>query len=399
MLPLRSKSFRISSSQSNVSNSSDFKDKISEILQSLKAKNQYRTLTKISSQGPTVSIDGKSYVSFASNDYLGLSIDREIIQQSQRIFQDYGIGSGSSRLVSGNHDLYEELESSIATFKNSEGCLVFGSGYLANLGVIQSLMGSDDLILLDRLSHNSLFSAAKLTKSTLKIFEHNSLTSLSNRLEKYRKNYRNCLVVTESVFSMDGDLSPYNHLQEICSQHNATLMIDDAHGLGVINNGKGVSFGHALPSNIILTGTLSKAIGSYGGYVCANTSVIDLLTNKANTLIYSTSLPPFVIAAANLSLKKIRENGEIVKTLSEKIDLFQQSIGIDLDSAIFPFKFNDEQDAINASDHLKKFGFFVPAIRPPTVPKNGSRLRFSLSAIHDEHSLKRCAEVLLDYVS
>jgi 8-amino-7-oxononanoate synthase len=245
-------------------------------------------------------------VSFSCNDYLGLSQHPDVVAASIEATRRFGVGAGSSRLVNGNHPLYAELEHKLAALKGSEDCVVFGSGYLTNVGVISALLGRSDLIVMDELCHSSLLAGAQLSGARVLEFRHNDVAHASELLAAERSAHRHCLVITDGVFSMEGDLAPLPELAAVAVEHDAWLMTDDAHGLGVVGDGRGSSFAFASPVAVPLQmGTLSKAVGVYGGYLCASRSVAELVRNRARSFVYSTGLPPGTVAAASRAIDLI----------------------------------------------------------------------------------------------
>ena len=335
-------------------------------------------------------------VSFACNDYLGLSRHPEVVAASMEATLRYGSGSGSARLISGNHPEYATLESRLAAFKSCEDAIVFGSGYLANLGIVSGLMGKRDLILLDELSHSCLLSGAQLAGSRTLVFRHNDVAHCKELLEAHRSRYRHVLIVTEGVFSMDGDRAPLAQLAQVSSMHDAWLLCDDAHGLGVIGDGRGSVA--AAGGNIdvpLQMGTLSKALGGYGGFVCASAQVCDYLRNRARTFVYSTGLPPGVVAAATKALQIIEGDRELVRLPLAHARAFTKALSLpEAQSAIVPVQIGDSAAALQAAAELASRGFFVPAIRPPTVPQGTARLRFAFSAAQTAEDVNAVSEAV-----
>lgn len=368
----------------------------------------------------TIERDGKRYVSFASNNYLGLTHHPDVIAAGTIALQKYGAGGGASRLVTGNHPLYEETEALLANMKNAEKALIFGSGYMAHGGLIPALVGKGDLIVLDEFSHASMIDAAKLSGAALLRFSHNNPDDLENTLKTYRKKYTHCLIATETVFSMDGDLAPLDSLQTLATTYNCWLLTDEAHTLllppvrGKAGMGVGLSSysetveaptpsaGAAPPTlplkgegNIIRLGTLSKAIGAYGGYVLGSETLIDYLITAARPFIFTTSLPPAVLATAKAALEVIQKNPGLCAKPLEHARYFCELAGLPpAQSAIVPLILGGNEKALRASDTLKENGFLVPAIRPPTVPKGTARLRFSFSAAHEKADIARLAALV-----
>jgi 8-amino-7-oxononanoate synthase len=338
--------------------------------------------------------NGRDLESFSCNDYLGLSRHPEVIAASLDATRRYGVGAGSSRLVNGNHPLYAELERKLAALKGTEDAVVFGSGYLTNVGTIPALVGNADLILIDELSHSCLLAGAELSGARVVEFRHNDVPHARALLAEQRARHRHCLVVTDGVFSMEGDLAPLPELAALSSEHGAWLMSDDAHGLGVVGDGRGSSFAHGnerldVPLQM---GTLSKAAGAYGGYLCASESVVELVRNRARSFVYSTGLPPGTVAAASRALDLIATNLDLVRRPLELARLFTTDLGLRAaESPIVSIVLGSAEHALRASDELKREGFLVPAIRPPTVPAGTSRLRFTFSAAHGEERVRALA--------
>ena len=335
----------------------------------------------------------KELISFACNDYLGLSHHPKVIEASREATRTWGAGAGASRLITGNSLLYEGLEAALAKIKGTEDAVVFGSGYLANVGVIPTLAARQDLILMDELCHACLFAGATLARCRTIRYRHRDTSELSSLLHEYRSAHRHCLVLTDGVFSMDGDRAPVDDLLEICEAHDAWLMTDDAHGLGVIENGRGSSFidGRAVPVPLQM-GTLSKAVGAYGGYLCTNRDVADLIRNRARSLHYTTGLPPGTLAAATAALKLIATDGDLVRQPLDRARRFADRMSLEPpDSPIVPLVLGDAHRTMRAAAALREKGFLVGAIRPPTVPEGTARLRLTFSAAHTGENIDRLA--------
>ena len=353
-------------------------------LEKLEQSAQKRALKPhFQADGLYVEEGGRRYLSFASNDYLALSHHPKVIAAAEKALKKYGTGATASRLVVGNHPLYSELESALAKAKGIESALVFGSGYLTAMGVIPALVGKGDLILADKLVHACMLDGAKNSGATLKRFHHNDVEHLWRLLKELRKKHKRCLILTEHVFSMDGDTAPLEQMFELSNKHDAWLMSDDAHGLTTPKT-----------SPHILMGTLSKSLGSYGGYVASSKPVIEYLQSSARSLIFSTGLPPSVIAAA-LAALKIAEPSRAKKAI-ENAHYFAKKLGLPIHhSSIVPYIVGDSSKALQLSAKLKKAGFWVPAIRPPTVPKGKARLRFSFTAAHEQKQIDILLNVML----
>jgi 8-amino-7-oxononanoate synthase len=335
-------------------------------------------------------------ISFCCNDYLNLSHHPAIKAAAIAAIERYGVGSGASRLVTGNHPLFGQLEARLARLKGSAAACVFGSGYLANAGIIPALVGADDLVLIDELSHACLWTGARLSRATVRPFRHGDAAEVEALLNTHRRRHPRTLIATDGVFSMDGDLAPLPQLSALAKRHDAWLMTDDAHGLGVIGGGRGSSFAFGAPVEVPLQmGTLSKAIGGYGGYLCASDGVIDLIHNRARTFIYATGLPPAMVAAAIAALDLIeREPGYAALPLA-KARIFTRLAGLpEAQSPIVPLIIGEADAALAASRQLEAEGFLVTAIRPPTVPAGTARLRFTFTAAHPDSEIERLAALV-----
>ena len=328
--------------------------------------------------------DSASLISFACNDYLGLSQHPDVIQASEAATRRLGVGAGASRLVTGNHSLYQRLEAQLAKLKGTEDAVVFGSGYLTNIGTIPALVAQPDLVIMDENCHACLHAGATLARSRVLTFKHNDVEHAAKLLHTHRAEHRYCLLLTEGVFSMDGDRAPIAALLKLANAQDTWLMTDDAHGLGVVGDGRGsnVDAGTALPVPLQM-GTLSKAVGAYGGYLCTSRAVADLIRNRARSLIYSTALPPGTVAAAAKALEIIATDTALVRTPLKRARLFTDKLGLPAaQSSIVPLLLGSSERALQASERLAKAGYLVVAIRPPTVPAGTARLRCTFSAAH-----------------
>ena len=380
-------------------------------LAALEQRNLRRTLIETERLGPVeVKRRGKRLISFSCNDYLNLSQHQAIKAAAVEATEKYGVGAGASRLVTGNHPLFAELEAKLAKLKGAEAACVFGSGYLANTGIIPALAGVDDMVVVDKLSHACIFAGAKLTGGALHVFRHNDTGHLGEILAAHRADHPRALIVTDGVFSMDGDLAPIGELADIAAEHDAWLMTDDAHGLGVVGGGRGSGTVN-LPSPKrssgfsqagggqgrvpLQMGTLSKAIGGYGGYLCASQSVIDLIRTRCRTLFYSTGLPPGVVAAAIAALELIESDPDYAALPLTKAKAFTALLGLsEAESPIVPIVLGDSERTLLASRLLEDEGFLVVAIRPPTVPDGTARLRVTFTAAHKDEDIARLAEII-----
>ena len=346
-----------------------------------------------------LAINGHNILNFSSNDYLGLAHHPALKTAAIKAIEQHGTGAGASRLVSGNHPLYTPLETAFAEFTGAQACLAFGSGYMANLGVITTIASKPDLILADKLCHASLIDAFKLSGATSKRFRHNDIAHLTDLLRNYRHQYRNCLIVTEGIFSMDGDAADIPALYALAQAHGTTLLVDDAHGIGVIGtDGKGsLARAGLIPGDdLILTGNFAKAFGSYGGFLCASTRMADACINHARTLIYSTALPPATLAASMAALTLLQQQPSLAEQAITHARHFTERLRLPAsDAAIVPLIIGGSEEAILASQSLHDAGFLAIAIRPPTVPKGTARLRFTFSALHRRDDIDQLADFII----
>jgi 8-amino-7-oxononanoate synthase len=353
--------------------------------------------------GLWVERDGRRLLSFSCNDYLNLSQHPDVIAAAVDATKRYGVGAGASRLVTGNHPLYAALEARLAGLKGTEAACVFGSGYLANTGVIPALVRQDDLIVIDELSHACIHAGAKLSGAEIHRYRHGDVAAAEAILAVHRGKKKHALIATDGVFSMDGDLAPLAALAKLAERFDAWLLSDDAHGLGVVGGGRGSTFANgaahgpaAVPLQI---GTLSKAVGAYGGYLCASRAVVELICTRARTFIYSTGLPPAVVAAAIAALDLIERDPAYAAEPLRKAKLFTRALNLpEAESAIVPVIVGESDAALAASDILRDNGFLVVAIRPPTVPAGTARLRFAFTARHEDSDIARLAELVRTHV-
>jgi 8-amino-7-oxononanoate synthase len=344
--------------------------------------------------------NGRRLLSFSCNDYLNFTQHPAIKAAAIAAIERHGVGSGSSRLVTGNHPLYAELEARLARLKGSEAACVFGSGFLANTGIIPALVGPDDLVLLDELSHACLWAGARLARATVLAYRHNDVGHAEDLLRAQRGRHPRALIATDGVFSMDGDLAPLVALGQLARNHDAWLLSDDAHGIGVVGGGRGSTFAGREPAEVPLQmGTLSKAIGTYGGYLCASRPVIELMHNRARTLIYSTGLPPATVAAAIAALDLIAREPDYAARPLAKARAFTRRAGLpEAQSPIVPIVIGGAQAALAASRRLEDAGFLAVAIRPPTVPEGTARLRLAFTAAHPDAEIERLADLVREKV-
>jgi 8-amino-7-oxononanoate synthase len=333
--------------------------------------------------------DGQEVISFSCNDYLGLSTHPALKEASIAAVEKYGAGAGASRLVTGDHPLYAELEERLARLKGSEAAIVFGSGYLANVGIIPALVGPRDLILADELAHSCLIAGMRLSRAETRMFRHNDIAHAGEILAAERGKFRHCLILTETVFSMDGDRGRLEELTELAESYQAWLMTDDAHALGVLSVDDA-----RVPLRM---GTLSKAAGSYGGYLCASNAVCEFMRNRARSLIYTTGLPPAVVSASIAAIDIISTDQQLTALPLTKAQRFTRALNLpEAESAVVPLIIGSAEKTLAASEALFAQGFLVVAIRPPTVPDGTSRLRFAFSAAHEDADIDRLVLAVRD---
>lgn len=370
-------------------------------LSSLEQRQLRRTLVETDRQDGAIAYrDGRRMVSFSCNDYLNMSHHPDVVRAATEATARYGVGSGASRLITGNHPLFRELEGRLARLKGAEDACVFGSGYLANLGIIPTLMGPEDLILADEWSHSCILAGGAISKARQFVFRHNDVDHVEELLAEHRAAHPRALIVTDGVFSMDGDMAPVPALADVADKYDAWLMTDDAHGVGVIGGGRGSTHATGAQGRVPLQmGTLSKAIGGYGGYLCAARPVVDLMRTRSRTFIYSTGLPPAAAAAAIAAIDVIERDPEYVALPMAKAGLFAQLVGLPTpESCIVPIVLGDPARTLAASKMLEDEGYIVTAIRPPTVPDGTARLRFTFTAGHEDSDVRRLAEIVLDRI-
>ena len=336
--------------------------------------------------------DDKEYLMMASNNYLGLTFDTRVIEGALKGAQQYGTGSGGSRLVSGTFPLFTELERSLAKFKNTEKALVFNTGYMANVGTISAVADKNTIIFSDALNHASIIDGCRLSKASIKAYNHCDVEELKFLLKQADRSARK-LIVTDGVFSMDGDIAPLDKLYELSRDYNALLMVDDAHATGTIGNGHGTAAYFGLEKEVdIQLGTLSKSLGSVGGYVAANSTIIDYLVNTSRSFIFSTALSPADIGAALAALQVLETDRSVLGRLQENVNYMADqltSLGINAtnETPIFPILIGRNDDTLAVSDYLYESGIIGTAIRPPTVPIGESRIRLTVTAAHNKEQI------------
>jgi 8-amino-7-oxononanoate synthase len=350
--------------------------------------------------GIWVNRGGRRLLSFSCNDYLNLSQHPAVKDAAIAAIRAHGVGAGASRLITGNHPLFTALEARLAALKGTAAACVFGSGYLANIGIIPTMAGKADLILVDELAHSCIWAGADLSGATVATFRHNDIEDARAILKVQRAAHRNALIATDGVFSMDGDLAPLPELAKLAAEHDAWLMSDDAHGIGVVGGGRGSSFARKEPASVPLQmGTLSKAVGGYGGSLCASQPVVDLVKTKAASFVYSTGLPPASVAGAIAALDFITANLEYTVRPLTHARAFTRALNLpDAESPIVPILIGAADKALAVSQALEDEGFLVVAIRPPTVPKDTARLRIAFTANHTSDDVQRLAGAIAPHV-
>jgi 8-amino-7-oxononanoate synthase len=376
---------------------SNLNDQLGAELDKSRAEGLYRSLRTITSaQGPRIALDGHELLNFSSNDYLGLANDPALKRSAVAAIEKYGVGAGASRLVCGNLQPYEDLERKLVAFKAKEAAIVFGSGFAANVGTISALVGEGDVVILDKLDHASIIDGARQSGATIRVYPHKNLAKLEGILQQ-SEAFRRKLIVTETVFSMDGDLAPLAEIVTLKEKYGAWLMIDEAHATGLYaSNRRGIAEAAGVEDQIdIALGTLSKAFGCAGGFVVGSQVLIDFLRNRARSLIYSTALPPAVCAAGGAAVDFVMsEDGHqrrdrLWRNVSQmKNGLSVAGVTNESRSPIIPIIIGEESAAVEISRQLQERGIFVPAIRFPTVPKGKARLRVTVTAAHQEADIE-----------
>jgi 8-amino-7-oxononanoate synthase len=362
-------------------------------LAGLEARSLRRTLVPTHRiDGLWVERNGRRLLSFSCNDYLNLSHHPAVKAAAIAAVEEHGAGAGASRLVTGDHPIFTELEARLATLKGTEAACVFGSGYLANSGIIPTVVGQGDLILVDDLAHACIWSGAQLSGARVIAFRHNDVEDLAAKLVTHRADAGRALIATDGVFSMDGDLAPLGEISRLAQAHDAWLLVDDAHGLGVVGEGRGAAAMFPGAKVDLAMGTFSKALGGYGAYVCASAPVIDLLKTRARTLVYTTGLPPANAAAALAALDVIAAEPELVAAPLAKARRFTRALNLpEAQSAVVPILLGEADRTLAAARELEAQGFLAVAIRPPTVPEGTARLRLAFTAGHPDAEIDRLA--------
>ena len=378
---------------------------IEKTLEDLKENHLYRTINEIkSAQSAHVTFQGKDMLMLASNSYLDMSNDPQVKAYALKAIEKYGVGSGGSRLTTGTTNLHNQLEELLAIFKGTEAALVYNTGYMANIGIISALCSKDDVIFSDELNHASIIDGCRLSKAKIVVYRHNNMNDLEDKIKQ--NPCSKGLIISDAVFSMDGDIVDLPQLVEIADKYGLFSMIDEAHATGVIGeSGRGtMEYFHMTRKPDIIMGTLSKAIGSEGGFVSGKQELIEYLKNKSRSFIFSTSLSPTVMAASIKSIELIMDEPQRVQALQENIQYFCSCLreaGIEADSktAIIPIIIGDEKSAMEISKELFEQGYYISAIRYPTVKKGCARLRVALMSTHNKDELKRTAQAIATIVN
>lgn len=356
-----------------------------------------RTYTPI--DATHVMYEGSTYLMMASNNYLGLTHHPHVKDRASQALQQYGTGSGGARLTSGSFPLFQELENRLAQWKECEKALTFTAGFMANLGTIYALVHKGDIIFSDELNHASLIDGCRLSGAKIQVYPHKDVKVLEPLLAE-SKHYGMRFIITDGVFSMDGDIAPLPELLELAERYDALLIVDDAHATGVIGEGRGTAHHfHCESPRIITTGTMSKALGSIGGYVCGSQTVIDYIINHSRPFIFATALSPADIGASLGALEVLSEEPSVYQNLRSNTEYMHkalQSLGIPStdDTPIFPIIIGSNEDTLKASHLCEQEGIILSGIRPPTVPINTGRLRLTVTAAHTEEELQRVIQVL-----
>ncbi len=367
----------------------------------LKEKGLLREIKdRASPQGPRIVFREKEYINFSSNDYLGLSAHPFVMETAKRVMDEYGFGSSSSRLLGGGSILHDELERKVAQFKGTEAALLLNSGYSANTGIIPAISDEHTVLFSDELNHASIIDGCRLSKAETLIYKHKDISHLAELLKKQK--VRKKIVVTDTVFSMEGDIAPLEGLFDICKSNDAFLYLDDAHGTGVLGNGKGaLSHFNIQPEPwIIQMGTFSKALGSLGAFVAGSSEVIEWILNTARSFIFSTTLPACIVAASKAALGLIEKDSELIEKLWEnrdKVVRLLKDIHYDImgsETPVIPLRTGTLENTVRVSKHLYERGIFAPAIRPPTVRE--PRIRITVTAAHNAEDIQRLIEALAE---
>ncbi len=370
---------------------------LADELASIKDKGLYRRLSTIeSAQTPRIIKDGRELILLSSNNYLGLTTHPKVKKAALEAIENYGTGAGGSRLTTGNTELYNSLEERIAKFKGAEDALVFSTGYMANTGTISSLMKNGDLILSDELNHASIIDGCRMSRAEVMVYPHKDVSSIETALRKSK--HLGKLIVTDGIFSMDGDIAALQEIVELAKKYDAMVMVDDAHATGVLGKHCGGTSDYFNVNVDINMGTLSKALASMGGYVAGSSELIDYLRNRARPFIYSTALPPPAVAAAKAAIDII-EIENPAKKLWQNIAIYKKGLAgmgftVKSETQIIPLMTGETGNTIKAASELERLGVFAQGIRPPTVPEGKGRIRTSLMATHTELDIKEALSAI-----
>ena len=376
-------------------------DFIATELAEIKRQGLYRQLRQVDGgQGPSILLDGQEVLNFSSNNYLGLANHPALQEAAKEALDRYGCGTGASRLISGNMTLHLELEESIAKLKGAESALVFNSGFQANVGILSTLVGEGDTVFSDALNHASIIDGCRLSRAKVMVYPHCNLNHLESALKKAPRKARK-LIVTETVFSMDGDIAPMGEIVDLAERHGAMIMVDEAHATGVFGpNGAGVVAEMGLRERVLVQmGTLGKALGSFGAFVAGNQNLRELLINRCRSFIFTTALPPVVMAMAITAIDLLEKEPERRFTLWRNSQFLRnelKGLGFSIgksSSQILPLMIGDAEKCMSFSECLLAKGVFAQGIRPPTVPVGSSRLRITPLATHTDEQLKQAIKI------
>ncbi len=380
---------------------------IRDILDGIRRQGLWRTLRRV--DGPTGAeyvFEGRRVVGLCSNNYLGLAEHPVVREGAIRAVERYGAGSGGSRLIGGSLAIHHDLEEAIAAFKGTEAALLFNSGYHANIGIISTLVGRDDIVYSDEWNHASLIDGCRLSRARLRVYRHADVAHLAELLESDREDAGRKLIVTDSVFSMDGDVAPLPEIVALAESNDALVMVDEAHGTGVMGpGGRGVVAHFDLQGRVaVQMGTLGKALGSFGAYVAGSRELIDLMINRSRTFIFTTALPPAASGAALAALGLLESDDSLVDALWQNTAVFRSRLrrgGIEVlgNTPIVPIVIGEPEATVEAFQRLLDEGYHIQAIRPPTVAPGTSRLRATVTAAHSEEQLRQAAEVVIRTLS
>ena len=370
---------------------------IAQEISALREEGRYRRLRRVSTpQDEMISIEGRKLLNFSSNNYLGLANHPEVVEAFAGYARKYGVGSGSSRLIGGNMEIHVELEEALARFKGAEACLTFSSGYLANLGILDTLGGPEATIFSDELNHASIVDGCRLSRARVEVYRHADMGHLEDLLKASQAGRK--IIVTDGLFSMGGDIAPLPDLTKLKEKHGAILVVDDAHATGTLPpDGRGSADYFGLAGEIeIQMGTFSKALGTYGAFMCASHTIVDYFINKCRTFVFNTALPPAIAGATIKSIELLSRHPEWLASLMENEEIFRREMDargrkISSQTAIVPIPVGTDEDTMALSRRLYDGGLFIHGIRPPTVPEGKGQLRLTLMATHTADMVKTAA--------